>query len=91
MAARHRNPRPKVPKPPSAHNPPPRPRTAVEHWAPRNRRELTDAFGALIRQNPQAASATLDVLEMVANSPRRRAMRLVEVISRVVSSIRGAS
>jgi len=88
---RHRNPRPKVPKPQSTHNPPPRSRTAVEHWAPRNRRELTDAFGALIRQNPQAASATLDVLEMVANSPRRRAMRLVEVVSRVVSSIRGAS
>ena len=80
----HRNPRPKVPKPPRTHNPPRRP-------SPRTLQEMRAAFRDLVRQNPRAASATLDVLEIVASANRRRAMKLVEAVSAVVSSIRGGS
>ena len=80
----HRNPRPKVPKPPRTHNPPRRP-------SPRTLQEMRAAFNALVRQNPRAASATLDVLEIVASANRRRATMLVEAASTVVASIRGAS
>jgi len=66
-------------------------RTALEHWSARDRRELTDAFGALVRQNPRAASAVLDALEVVASAARPRAMLLVEAAATVVSNIRGRS
>jgi hypothetical protein len=74
---KHRNPRPRLPKQPSTHNP-----TQV-------RREMSAAFRALIRLNPQAASAVLDLVEMVANSNRQRLMRLLEIASLLVHSIRG--
>lgn len=76
----HRNPRKRLAKQPSTDNPP-----SID------RRELSAAFRALVRQNPRAASAVLDVLQIVANSNRRRAMQLVEAVSMVVSSIRGRS
>jgi hypothetical protein len=66
-------------------------RTAVEHWTARDRRELSDAFRALVRQNPRAASAVLDALEVVASSDRGHALRLVEAAGTVVSSVRGRS
>ena len=81
---RHRNPRPKLPEPPSTSNPPRRP-------SPRTLQEMRAAFRDLVRLNPRAASATLDVLEIVAHSKRRRAMRLVEAASVLVASIRGRS
>ena len=79
----HRNPRPRVPKPPSPHNQP--------RHQPRALREMRGAFRDLVRQNPRAASAVLDVLEIVAHSNRRRAMSLVEAASMLVASIRGRS
>ena len=79
----HRNPRPNVPKPPTTHNP----RTA----SPRALREMRAAFRDLVAQNPRAASAALDILEIVASANRRRAMQFVEAVSTVVSSIRGGS
>jgi len=63
----------------------------MEHWNVRDRRELSDAFHALVRQNPRAASAVLDALQIVATSNRRRAMLLVEAAATVVGSIRGRS
>lgn len=80
----HRNPRARVPKPPSTDN---RPHT----FTPRALQEMRAAFRDLVRLNPRAASATLDVLEIVANSNRRRSMRLVEAASTLVASIRGRS
>lgn len=81
---KRRHPRPRLPKPPSPDNPPRRPSS-------RALREMRDAFRALVKQNPRAASATLDVLQIVASSDRQRAVRLVEAASTVVSSIRGRS
>jgi len=52
---------------------------------------MRTAFRDLVRQNPRAASAALDVLAIVAHSNRRRAMALVEAASMLVSSIRGRS
>jgi hypothetical protein len=82
--SKHRNPRQRLPKRPPTHNPPPRP-------SPRALQEMRAAFRDLVRLNPRAASATLDVLQIVANANRSRAMRLVEAVSTVVSSIRGRS
>ena len=68
--SKHRQPRPrKVPKPPSTDNP----RTS----SPRALREMRAAFRDLVTQNPRAASAALDVLEIVASASRRRSMQLV--------------
>jgi hypothetical protein len=53
--------------------------------------EMRTAFRDLVRLNPRAASATLDVLEIVASSNRQRSMRLIEAASMLVSSIRGGS
>ena len=85
---RHRNPRPSLPKSPSPDNPPRRPRGP---YPPRALQEMRSAFRDLVRQNPRAASAALDVLAIVAHSNRRRAMALVEAASMLVASIRGRS
>ena len=87
----HRNPRPKVPKRPPINNPPRRSTRGRPLWTVRDRRELADAYRAFLRGNPRAASAVLDALEVIATSDRRRAQRLVEAASAVVSSIRGRS
>jgi len=49
------------------------------------------AFRDLVTLNPRAASATLDVLQIVASASRRRTMRFIEAVSTVVASIRGRS
>jgi len=76
----HRNPRARVPKPRPTHN-----------FPPRALQEMRAAFRDLVRLNPRAASAVLDVLEIVASASRRRSMRLVEAASTLVASIRGQS
>jgi len=73
---KHRNPRPNVPKPPSAHNPPRRPRPHLSHPALGNRR---------------AADALRTILDVLAGVDRRRAMRFVEAVSALVATIRGRS
>ena len=84
----HRNPRQRLPKPHPTHNPPRRSRGT---HPPRALREMRAAFRDLVKQNPRAASAALDVLAIVAHGNRRRAMALVEAASMLVSSIRGRS
>ena len=89
MAARHRNPRPRVPRPPSPDN---QPRRHLRGFhPPRALQEMRAAFRDLVTGNPAAASAVLDLLEIVASGNRRRAMALVEAASMLVAPIRGAS
>lgn len=85
--ATHRNPRPRVPRPQPTHNPR---RTGGFH-PPRALQEMRAAFRNLVTGNPGAASAVLDILEIVASGHRRRAMALVEAAAMLVASIRGAS
>jgi len=67
--ARYRNPRPRTTQAPSTDNP--------RRPSPRALREMRAAFRDLVRLNPRAASATLDVLEIVANRTGSTRVRIV--------------
>lgn len=81
-------PRPGVPKHPSADNPPRRPRSAhapsAQGRRPTRQQALRATFARLAVENPRLASAVLAVLKLIAGANRSRAMQLVEAVSAIV-------
>lgn len=73
--SKHRNPRPRLPKHPSTHNPPRRPTCPPA---------LSAVLERLARENPTLASAVLRALGVIAGADRRQAMLLIEAVSAIV-------